>query len=102
MDHTTDHNMHQHIAAAADALAATGAHIPQRLSAEQLLVALSDLASIAGLLGELATRTRHQLAAWATVGAHLNQAEQHAADLRRSLNHACATFAFSNHPTTAA
>ena len=100
--HTTDNNTQHYITVAADALAATGAHIPQRLSTDQLLLVLSDLATIAGLVGELATRTRRQLAAWATVGAHLNQAEQHATDLHRSLNHACATFAFSTHPPTAA
>jgi hypothetical protein len=100
MDHTTEDNMHLCIAAAA--LAASGACLPPRLSADQLLLVLSDLASIAGLLGEFATRTRRQLAAWATVGAHLDQAEQHAADLRRSLNHAGATLAFSSHPPTAA
>ena len=90
-----DHNTYDYIAEAADALAATGALALQSLSAEQHLIALSDLATIAALLGELATQTRRQLAAWATVGAHLQQAEQHAADLRRSLNHACSTFAFT-------
>jgi len=97
-----DHHTYHYITEAADALTATGAHTVQSLSADQHLIALSDLATIAGLLGELATQTRRQLAAWATVGAHLQQAEQHAADLRRSLNHACATFAFTTSPSTAA
>lgn len=100
MDHTTENNTQHYIAAAADALAATGAHVPGNLSTDQFLLVLSDLATIAGLVGELATRTR-QLAAWATVAAHLNQAEQHATDLRRCLNHACARFAFNTHPPTA-
>jgi hypothetical protein len=97
-----DQSTYRYIAAAADALAATGAHAVHGLSADQHLIALSDLATIAGLLGELAAQTRQQLAAWATVGAHLRQAEQHATDLRRCLNYACATFAFNTPPPTAA
>jgi hypothetical protein len=97
-----DHHTHHHIAQAIDTLSATSADPPQNLSADELIIAISDLATLAGLLGQLATHTRRQLAAWATVSAHLHQAEQHAGDLRRSLNHACATFAFTTSPPTAA
>jgi len=93
---------HHHIAEAADTLAATSGHCLHNLGSDQFLITMSDLASIAGLLGELATQTRRQLAACATVDAHLQQAEQQAADLRRCLNNACAAFAFSNVPPTAA
>ena len=44
-----DHHTYHYIAKAADALTATGAHT-QSLSADQHLIALSDLAIIAGLL----------------------------------------------------
>jgi hypothetical protein len=97
-----DHNTHHHVSQALDALTTTSADPAQNLSAEQLIITISDLATIAGLVGQLATQTRRQLAAWATVGAHLHQAEQHADDLRRALNHACATFAFTASPPTAA
>jgi hypothetical protein len=97
-----DHNTHHHIAQALDTLAATQAHLPQSLNADELIIALSDLAAIAGLLGQLATQTRRQLAAWATVDAHLQQAERYAENLSRSLNRACATFAFNTSPPTAA
>ena len=97
-----DHHTHHHIAQALDALTAPSPHPPQRLSADELIIAMSDLATIAGVLGQLATLTRRQLAASATVGAHLHQAEQHAGELRRSFNHACATFAFTTSPPTAA
>ena len=96
-----DHSTHQ-IAQATDALTATSAHPAQIPSADELITALSDLATIAGLLGQLATQTRRHLAAWATVDAHLRQAELHAGDLRRSLHHACATFAFTTSPPTVA
>ncbi|NMH99375.1 hypothetical protein [Pseudonocardia acidicola] len=90
------------IAHAIDAVAATSAYPPQGLGTDQLVVAMSDLAVIAGLIGELAARARWQLAAWATVGAHLQQAEQHAGELDRSLSHACATLAFNASPRPAA
>ncbi|MGH3843609.1 MAG: hypothetical protein ACRDS0_19515 [Pseudonocardiaceae bacterium] len=96
-----DKRPQHHIADAADALTATGGHPPQG-SADELIIALSDLATIAALLGQLATQTSRHLAAWPTVGTHLQQAEQHAEDLSRCFNHACATFAFANPPTTAA
>jgi hypothetical protein len=97
-----DHNPHNHIAQAADALAARAAHTPQSLSADELIIALSDLATIAALLGELATQTRRQLADWATVGAYLQQVEQYAWDLSRSAKDACATFAFNSSRRTVA
>jgi hypothetical protein len=97
-----DHNTHQHIAQALDALETTGAHPPQGLNADELIIVLSDLAAIAGLLGQLTAQTRRDLAAWATVGAHLQQAERYAENLSRSLNRACATFAFNTSPPTAA
>ncbi|MGH3548016.1 MAG: hypothetical protein ACRDQU_07850 [Pseudonocardiaceae bacterium] len=97
-----DHSSHDHIAQAVDALATTNAHPPQSLTADELIIAMSDLATIARLVGQLTTQTRRHLAPWATVGAHLNQAEQHAVDLSRSLHHACATFAFITSPPTAA
>ena len=97
-----DHNTRNHIAHAADALAATGARTSQRATTDQLIIALSDLATIAGLLGQLATQTRWQLAARAVVGAHLRQAEQYAENLSQSLKNACATFAFNSSPNTAA
>ena len=94
-----DHHIHHHIAQAVDALTAPSPHPPQSLTADELIIAMADLAT---LLGQLAAQTRRQLAAWATVGAHLYQAEQHASELRRCLNHACATFAFTTSPPTAA
>ncbi|MDQ2883478.1 MAG: hypothetical protein M3Y48_20545 [Actinomycetota bacterium] len=97
-----DHSPHDHIAQAVDALATTSVHPPQGLTADELIIAMSDLATIVRLVGRLATQTRRHLAPWVTVGAHLNQAEQHAADLSRSLHHACATFAFTTSPPTAA
>jgi hypothetical protein len=113
-----DHNPHNHIAQAADALAARAAHTPQSLSADELIIALSDVATIAALLGELATQTRRQLADWATVGAqpatrrqladwatvgaYLQQVEQYAWDLSRSAKDACATFAFNSSRRTVA
>lgn len=96
-----NHHTHHHIAQAVEAMSAPSAHHPQKLSADELVIAISDLATLADLLGQFAARTRWQLAAWATVTAHLHQAEQHAGDLRRSLNHACATFAFLSPPTAA-
>jgi hypothetical protein len=66
-----DHATHQHIAQALDFLEVTSAQPPARLSADELVIALSEVAAIAGLLGQLAAQTRQQLAAWATVGAHL-------------------------------
>jgi hypothetical protein len=97
-----DHHIHHHIAQAVDALTAPSPHPPQSLTTDELIIAMADLATLAGLLGHLAAQTRRQLAAWATVGAHLYQAEQHAGELRRCLNHACATFAFTTSPPTAA
>ena len=97
-----DHRSHHHITQALDALETTSAHPPQGLSADELVIALSDLAAIAELLGQLATQTRRELAAWTTVGAHLQQAEQYAENLNRSLNRACATFAFNTSPPTVA
>jgi hypothetical protein len=97
-----DHATHQHIAQALDFLEVTSAQPPARLSADELVIALSEVAAIAGLLGQLAAQTRQQLAAWATVGAHLQQAEQHAENLSRSLKYACGTFAFATSPPTAA
>ncbi|HZD15823.1 MAG TPA: hypothetical protein VE196_12015 [Pseudonocardiaceae bacterium] len=94
-----DHHPHHHIA---DALEATSAHPAQSRSPDELIIAMSDLATIAGLLGQLATQTRRHLAAWATVEPHLHQAEQHASDLSRSLRHACGTFAYANPSSTAA
>jgi hypothetical protein len=96
-----DHTSH-HIAQAVDALTGPRPQPVHSLNADELIIALADLATLAGLLGELATHTRRQLAAWATVGAHLYQAEQHASELRRCLNHACAAFAFTTSPPTAA
>jgi hypothetical protein len=96
-----DHHNH-HIAQAVDALAAPNPHPPQSLTADELVIAVADLATLAGLLGQLTTQTRRQLAAWTTVGAHLHQAEQHAGEFRRCPNHACATFAFTTSPPTAA
>lgn len=97
-----DHATHHHIAQALDFLEVTSARPPARLSTEELITALSDLAAIAGLLGQLAAQTRQHLAAWATVGAHLQQAEHHAENLSRSLKYACGTFAFATSPPAAA
>ncbi|MGH3831654.1 MAG: hypothetical protein ACRDRS_14605 [Pseudonocardiaceae bacterium] len=97
-----DRNTHHHVTQALDALEATGAHPPQSLSPDELVVALSDLAAIAGLLGQLAAQTRRQLAVWTTVGTHLQQAERYAENLNRALNRACATAACTTLPPTAA
>lgn len=47
-------------------------------------------------------QTRRELAAWATVGAPLEQAERYAENLSRSLKRACSTFAFHTSPPTVA
>ena len=46
-----DHHTHHLIAQALDALTAPSPHPPQRLSADELIIAMSDLATIAGVLG---------------------------------------------------
>jgi sterol desaturase/sphingolipid hydroxylase (fatty acid hydroxylase superfamily) len=97
-----DHHNHHHLAQAVDALTASHPHPAHTLTPDELVIAMADLATLAGLLGQLAAQTRRQLAPWATVGAHLYQAEQHAGQLRRCLSHACATFAFTTSPPTAA
>lgn len=80
----------------AQALNAVAAHPPCNPSADELVLTMSDLAAIVELLGRLTIQTRHQLAAWATVSAHLQYAEQQATDLSRTLNHAAATYAFDH------
>jgi hypothetical protein len=91
MSHTRQH----HIIQAADALAATTSHPAGRSSDSELLMATSNLASIAELVGQLVADYRYELAQWATVTAHLQQAHDYADDLARSLNHACGTLAFN-------
>jgi hypothetical protein len=78
----------------AQALNAVAAHPPHNPSADELVVAMSDLATIAELLGRLTIQTRDQLAAWATVSAHLQYDEQQAADLSRTFHHVAAIYAF--------
>jgi hypothetical protein len=91
MSHTRQH----HITQAADALAAATSHPAGDSSDTELLIAMSDLASIAELVGQLITDDRHELAQWATVTAHLQQAHDYADGLTRSVNHACGTLAFN-------
>ena len=89
------HTRQQHITQAADALSATTSHPAGGSSEHELLVAVSDLASIAELVAQLIKYYRYELAEWATVTAHLQQAHGDAHDLARSLKHACGTLAFN-------
>ncbi|HEV7908542.1 MAG TPA: hypothetical protein VGP03_10395 [Pseudonocardiaceae bacterium] len=90
------HSKQQHIAKAFEELAATRAHQSDTSSDSELLIAMSDLAAISGLVGQLATQTRQELAEWATVGPHLRQAQEFADGLARCLNHAAGTLAFNS------
>jgi hypothetical protein len=90
------------LAWAADVLAAIAAHDGRPLADRDVVIALADLAVIAGAIGALTGQTRGQLAAWATVDAHLRQAHLYAQDLQRCLHHACATFAYAMRPPRAA
>jgi hypothetical protein len=90
-----NHGRQAHIERALTALAATEAHKGCAPGAAELVVSLSDLAAIAGLLGQLAGCTRQELADWATVGTHLHQAQEYAQGLARCLNHAAGTLAFN-------
>jgi hypothetical protein len=96
MSHT-DHNHHRqdHVTHAAAELGAYTSH-PDTHSDSELLLTLSDLAAVATLVGELADRSRRELASWATVSPHLALARDQALDLARSLNHACGTLAFNS------
>jgi hypothetical protein len=71
------------------------------LTTEDLVVELADLATIARLIGELLIERRTRFADWTPVDAQLRQAHALAVDLNRSLNHACAAFAFATLPAPA-
>jgi hypothetical protein len=71
----------------------TGAVPTGNVAAEDTL---SDLLSLAGLVGELSERAYRQLAARPTVTAHLDQALEHVAVLSRNLRHAEALLAFNS------
>jgi len=87
---------HDHIARAHAALAASTAHRLEAGSDSDALAALSELSSIAGLVGEIAAQYRWETAEWATVGAHLDQAREYTAALTRCLDHARGTLAFNS------
>jgi len=87
---------------AADVLAAIADRRARPLPDRDVVIALADLAMIAGSIGALTDQTRAQVAAWATVVAHLRQARLYAQDLQRCLNHACAAFAYATCPATPA
>lgn len=97
-----NHGRQHHISGALAALEAVSAHRDADDDGEDLVIVLSDLASIAKQVGILAGQAEVELAPWLTVGAHLRQARDQAAGLARSLNHACGTWAFNEQASAAA
>lgn len=83
-----------HVAQARDALAATDAYRGEAPSVGDQVTTVSDLATIARLIEDLAGQTRRDLAEWLTVGAHLQQAQLYATDLARCLDHARSLLAY--------
>jgi hypothetical protein len=59
------------------------------------LLDLADLVFLTTLVDQLSERAQRQLAARPTVTAHLGQARDQVAQLRRSLTHATETLAFN-------
>ena len=90
------HAKHDDIARAYAALAASTTHQANATSDSDVLSALSDLACMAKLVGQIAGRYRWETAEWVTVGAHLQQAQEYATGLARCLDHAGGTLAFNS------
>jgi hypothetical protein len=87
---------HDHIAQAHAALEAGTADRAGASSDSEALSALSELSSIVGLVGQITAQYRWETAEWATVGAHLEQAQEYATGLTRCLDHARGTLAFNS------
>jgi hypothetical protein len=90
------HDKQDHIARAHAVLAAGTAHRTDTTNDGEVLDALSDLACMAKLVGEIAGQYRWETAEWVTVGAHLQQAQEYATGLARCLDHAGGTLAFNS------
>ena len=85
---------HDHLATAHEALATAAALV--RPDGDDPVAGLSELSAVAVLVGYLAGEARSELAEWGTVGPHLEQAQQHAEALARSLRHASGTLAYNS------
>lgn len=84
------------ISRALEALVTTAAQHPDTGGDRELVASISDLAAIAGALGELAKQARREVAGWATVVPHLEQAQDYAQGLGRCLNHASGTLDYNS------
>lgn len=83
------HTPQDHIAHAVDALSAVFAHPDRACGDCDILVALSELSSIATLAGQLVGDYERALRRRATVAPQLDQAREHATALSQALKRAC-------------
>lgn len=85
-----------HITSALAALVSTADHQDRAAGDRELVVTMTDLASISELVGQLAQQTHRDVAGWATVAPHLQLAEEYAQGLARCLNHASGTLEYNS------